>query len=100
MGDLLDLAVNAGVADKSGSWFSWRGTRLGQGREKSCNFLRENADLLQSLVVETGTALGVPGCADGVFTAAAGLSGRALCSPHGESAAPRRSLQGRRGVTA
>jgi len=61
VGDLLDLAVNAGVADKSGSWFSWKGTRLGQGREKSCNFLRENADLLKGLEVETCTALGVPG---------------------------------------
>jgi len=61
VGDLLDLAVNAGVADKSGSWFSWKGTRLGQGREKSCVFLRENADLLAGLEAETGAALGMPG---------------------------------------
>ncbi|MDJ0520587.1 MAG: recombinase RecA [Planctomycetota bacterium] len=61
VGDLLDLAVNAGVADKSGSWFSWKGTRLGQGREKSCNFLRENTDLLAGLEQETCAALGMPG---------------------------------------
>ena len=61
VGDLLDLAVNAGVADKSGSWFSWKGTRLGQGRDKSCTFLRENPDLLQGLETETCIALGVPG---------------------------------------
>ncbi len=61
VGDLLDLAVNAGVADKSGSWFSWKGTRLGQGRDKSCRFLRENADLLTGLEAETGAALGMPG---------------------------------------
>jgi len=61
VGDLLDLAVNAGVADKSGSWFSWKGTRLGQGREKSCLFLRANPDLLGDLERETCTILGVPG---------------------------------------
>ncbi len=61
VGDLLDLAVDAGVAEKSGSWFSWKGTRLGQGREKSCLFLRENADLLAGLEAETGAALGIPG---------------------------------------
>jgi recombination protein RecA len=61
VGDLLDLAVNAGVADKSGAWFSWKDTRLGQGREKSCQFLRENPDLLAGLEQEAGAALGMPG---------------------------------------
>ena len=44
-GDLLDLAVNHGVVDKSGAWFSHGSTRLGQGREASKQFLRENPDL-------------------------------------------------------
>jgi recombination protein RecA len=61
VGDLLDLAVDAGVADKSGAWFSWKDTRLGQGREKSCLFLRANEDLLEALEKETCTVLGVPG---------------------------------------
>jgi len=61
VGDVLDLAVNAGVADKSGAWFSWKDTRLGQGREKSCIFLRENPDLLSGLEAETAAALGMPG---------------------------------------
>ncbi len=63
VGDLLDLAVDAGVADKSGAWFSWKGTRLGQGREKSCAFLRANTDLLEALEQETCAVLGMPGYA-------------------------------------
>ena len=60
VGDLLDLAVNGGVATKSGSWFSWKETRLGQGKEKSCEFLRANDDILQGLEKETAQALGIP----------------------------------------
>ena len=69
VGDVLDLAVNAGVADKSGAWFSWKETRLGQGREKSCAFLRENPDILAGLEAETGAALGMPLAALGAAAA-------------------------------
>ncbi len=41
-GELLDLGVKAGVVDKSGAWFSYGDERIGQGRENSKNFLREN----------------------------------------------------------
>ena len=44
-GDLLDLAVLCNVVDKSGAWFNYKTTRLGQGRENSKNFLFENKDL-------------------------------------------------------
>ncbi len=44
-GDLLDLAVENGVATKQGAWFSYGETRLGQGRENSKNFLVENPDI-------------------------------------------------------
>jgi recombination protein RecA len=46
-GDLLDLAVEAGIVEKSGSWFSYAGERIGQGRENARRFLRENADVCQ-----------------------------------------------------
>ena len=42
MGELLDLGVKADVVEKSGSWFSYGGDRLGQGRENSKKFLRDN----------------------------------------------------------
>ncbi len=45
MGELVDLGVKAGVVDKSGSWFSYRDQRIGQGRENAKAFLRENGDI-------------------------------------------------------
>ncbi len=41
-GELIDLGVKAGIVEKSGAWFSYNSQRLGQGRENSKNFLREN----------------------------------------------------------
>ena len=43
-GDLLDLAVDKNIVDKSGAWFSFQGERLGQGRENARQFLKENPD--------------------------------------------------------
>ena len=45
MGELLDLGVSGGIVEKSGAWFSFDGKRLGQGRENSKNFLRDNPDV-------------------------------------------------------
>ena len=58
-GDLLDLAVTHNLIEKSGTWFSFRGERLGQGRENARNFLRENKDITQKLEVEVRQALGM-----------------------------------------
>ncbi len=44
-GELLDLGVNAGIVEKSGSWFSYGGERIGQGRENAKTFLKENPEL-------------------------------------------------------
>jgi recombination protein RecA len=41
-GELLDLGVKAGVVEKSGAWYSYGDERIGQGRENSKNFLKEN----------------------------------------------------------
>jgi len=41
-GELIDLGIQAGVVEKSGSWFSYGGQRIGQGRENAKNFLRDN----------------------------------------------------------
>jgi recombination protein RecA len=58
-GDLLDLAVTQGLVEKSGTWFSFREERLGQGRENARNFMRENKDITQKLDVEVRQALGL-----------------------------------------
>jgi len=44
-GELLDLGVKAGLVEKSGSWFSYKSERIGQGRENAKNFLKENTDM-------------------------------------------------------
>ncbi len=48
-GDMLDLSVDAGVIDKSGTWFSYGNQRLGQGRERVREFLRENPTIVEEL---------------------------------------------------
>jgi recombination protein RecA len=48
-GDLLDLAAAANVVEKSGAWYSYEETRLGQGREASKNFLCDNPDVAEAI---------------------------------------------------
>ena len=49
VGELLDLGVNAGIVEKSGSWFSYDGQRIGQGRENAKGFLKENPDVADEI---------------------------------------------------
>ncbi|PLW79243.1 recombinase RecA [Cohaesibacter celericrescens] len=49
LGELLDLGVKAGIVDKSGAWFSYDSQRLGQGRENSKTFLRENPEIADEI---------------------------------------------------
>lgn len=48
-GNILDMAVNLDVVEKSGSWFSYNGERIGQGRENVKKFLKENPDILEDV---------------------------------------------------
>jgi recombination protein RecA len=59
-GDLLDLAVDRKIVEKSGTWFSYGGERLGQGRENAKQFLKENAALCAGLEVKVRAELGLP----------------------------------------
>ncbi|MDQ6651354.1 MAG: recombinase RecA [Acidobacteriota bacterium] len=59
-GDVLDLAVAQRVVDKSGAWFSYKGDRLGQGRENSKQALKENPELLKRIEREVKVKLGMP----------------------------------------
>jgi len=58
-GDLLDLAVNHNILEKSGSWFSYKGERIGQGRENARQFLKDNKDVMARLDAEVRKALGL-----------------------------------------
>jgi len=60
IGDLLDLGVNGGVVEKSGSWYSFGETRLGQGRDKTVEFLTANPDVMETVEKQTRLALGMP----------------------------------------
>jgi recombination protein RecA len=58
-GDLIDLGVTNGVVEKSGTWISYKGERLGQGRENARVFLRENAAIRGKLETEMRKTLGL-----------------------------------------
>jgi recombination protein RecA len=52
IGDALDLAVNHDIIEKSGSWFAYQNQRLGQGRDNARDFLKDNPELLKTLIDE------------------------------------------------
>jgi recombination protein RecA len=58
-GDLIDLAVAHNVVEKSGAWFSYKGERIGQGRENARQFLKENKDMLAAIETEVRKAVGL-----------------------------------------
>src|SRR5712692_2152773 len=59
-GDVLDLAVAQRVVEKSGAWFSYKGDRLGQGRENSKQTLKDQPEVLQRIECDVKRALGLP----------------------------------------
>lgn len=58
-GDLIDLAVAQNLVEKSGSWYSFRGERIGQGRDNARNFLKEHPDTRQVIDTELRAKLGL-----------------------------------------
>jgi recombination protein RecA len=58
-GDLIDLAVERKIIDKSGAWFSFSGERLGQGRENVKTFLKEHVDIRQTIEDRVRRELGL-----------------------------------------
>jgi recombination protein RecA len=58
-GDLLDLAANQNIVEKSGSWYSYKGERIGQGRENARQFLKDNPDTMVKLETEVRKNLGL-----------------------------------------
>jgi recombination protein RecA len=58
-GDLLDLAVEKKIVDKSGTWFAYAGERLGQGRENAKQFLKENPEVFRAIEDRVRKELGL-----------------------------------------
>lgn len=58
-GDLLDLAVKGEIIQKSGAWFSYEGEKLGQGRENTRHFLKENVEVRAAIEKEVKGFLGI-----------------------------------------
>jgi len=59
VGDILDTAVEAGMVQKSGAWYSYGDERIGQGRESAKNYLEQNPDLLSKLTHQVKIHLGL-----------------------------------------
>lgn len=58
-GSLIDMGVDNGIVKKSGSWFTYEGDQLGQGKEKARMYLRENPEIAQEIEVKIKKKLGV-----------------------------------------
>jgi recombination protein RecA len=58
-GDLVDLGVANNLIEKSGSWFSYKGERIGQGRENAKQFLKDNGDIREKIDTELRRLLGL-----------------------------------------
>jgi recombination protein RecA len=72
-GDLIDLGTERGIVEKSGAWFSYKGERMGQGRENVKQFLKDNTDIRQKIEDELRKALNIllPGTPEAASAAAA-----------------------------
>jgi recombination protein RecA len=76
-GDLIDLGVAQNLIEKSGAWFSYKGDRIGQGRENARQFLKDNPDIRQTIDTDLRKALGllkpepVPAAAESAASASA-----------------------------
>jgi len=82
-GDLIDLGVDKGLLEKSGTWISFGGERMGQGRENARVFLKENKDIREKLENALRKKMEIP--APGNSSAASGANGHAVpASAHGE----------------
>jgi recombination protein RecA len=51
-GEILDLGVDLGIIEKSGSWFSYSGNRLGQGRDAVKDLIKDNPELMDELEIK------------------------------------------------
>ncbi|HVB28400.1 MAG TPA: recombinase RecA [Terriglobia bacterium] len=73
-GDLIDLAAGLSLIEKSGSWYSFAGERIGQGRENTRQFLLQNPDIYSKIVADARKALNLPTPKEGAEQAEMGTA--------------------------
>ncbi|HXM97877.1 MAG TPA: recombinase RecA [Candidatus Dormibacteraeota bacterium] len=83
-GDLIDLGVDKGVLEKSGTWISFGSERMGQGRENARTFLKENKDICAKLESVLRKKMEIPGLNNP--SAATGTNGVSPSAPNGHTA--------------
>ena len=71
-GEIIDMGVNARIIEKSGAWYAYNGEKIGQGRDNSREFLRENRDLAIEIENKVRESLGIPAIGVTVVAAAPG----------------------------
>jgi recombination protein RecA len=88
-GDLIDLGVDKGVLEKSGTWISFGGERLGQGRENARVFLKEHADVRGKIenTLRKKMNIPIPGAANGAANGAAAQAEKSAEKPAVQAAA-------------
>src|SRR5204862_1670397 len=74
-GDLIDLGVDKGVLEKAGTWISYGGERMGQGRENARVFLKEHKDVRDKLESALRKKMEIPGPNNSAATASSGTNG-------------------------
>lgn len=76
-GDILDLSARENIVDKSGAWYAYNGTKIGQGRENAKTYLRENPAICDEIEQKVRALFGLGSTADGALAAAAPEKGAA-----------------------
>ncbi len=71
IGEIIDMGVEKNIVEKSGAWFSYGGTRIGQGRENVKQFLHEHPDMASEIEVKVRQAAGLPTNGNGAVAAPA-----------------------------
>ena len=81
-GDILDLAANVGIVNKSGAWYAYEGSKIGQGRENAKQFLKEHADICAQIENKVREHYGLE--AEPAIEAAAAETGKASATAKGK----------------
>jgi recombination protein RecA len=88
LGEVLDLGVASNVVEKSGAWFAYKGEKIGQGRDNSREFLKENPDLAFEIENKVREHLGIPLLPSSAASSAASSAPEEAEKPRKSKAAP------------